>query len=183
METNGKRKTNGKRSTAVILIPSNAHIPEWVQRSRDARISIGRINGGRTVRRLDIDFVQPTFAEKGSVLVRSSGSRYFAPFLGPGVALAINDREGSLILNRHVCPACFENAGRFARKGKEKLKLREEGGYRIYLFECGSCQNQWEVPFPISKPNGNGNGSGHHFDHVMREYTLQHLDSKPQRRG
>lgn len=180
MGANGKRNQSGRSSTATVLIHPDAAFPEWVKRAEGARISLGRINGGRTVRRLDIDFVQLNFAEKGSVVLRSYGHRNFEPFLKQGIALAITDPHGRLVLNHHTCPRCFNLCGEFARIGGKKQK-REEGCVVVWLFECGECRKQWEVPFPAL--NHNGNGNGHHlYRGVILSFTKEHLELKPPRR-
>lgn len=162
-------RSNGKRNTAVILVPVDAAIPRWVRKSGDAKISLGRINGGRTVRRLDIDFAQVNFAEKGSVVIRSSGSRSFLPLLGPGIALAVSDKKGNLVLNAHLCDKCFRNSGRFVRdRSGKKPPPRKQGEYNIYPFFCVRCGNKWEVFFSSLNGNGNGNGSSHHKPKIRR---------------
>lgn len=162
---------------ATVFVRQNARIPVWLENS-GAEISLGHldISPSHLGRRPDIcqvviHLAQVNFGEKGSVVIRHSGSGIFKPLFPSGVVLAVTNPEGKLILNRHLCRACCQNTGRFVRDNKGRKVILAKGVSKdTYQFGCPVCGFLWGVSFP--KPTtGNGNGNSHGHNHREKHQT------------
>lgn len=152
-------------SDATVFVNQGTHIPAWLENS-GAEISLGHLKDvspsslgpGPRICQVVIRFAQVNFHERGSTIIRYSGSERFRRLFPPGVALGVTDREGRLVLNRHFCRVCYENTGWFARDSNHRKVILHKGKEEtIYQFHCFRCGFRWEVPFP----NSNGNGHNH----------------------
>lgn len=166
----------GIRATTVF-VHQTTRIPAWLE-DGGARISLGHLNispehanHGPVICRVVIHSAQVNFGEKGSTVIRQSGSRMFRPLFPSGVVLAVTDPEGELVLNRHLCRACCKNTGRFKRDDDgNRIILAKGTTEETYQFHCPDCGFLWGVSFP--KPtNGNGNGNGNGHVHVAKHQS------------
>jgi len=150
---------------ATVFVHPETHIPAWLEKD-GAKISLGHLDispkhpeGSPPIYRIVIHLAQVNFSERGSAVIRHSGSRMFRPLFPSGAVLAVTNPEGELVLNHHLCRVCCKNTGRFERDNDgRKIILAKGVGEDTYQFGCPACGYLWGVSLP---KNGHGNGHGH----------------------
>ncbi|MEK7181074.1 MAG: hypothetical protein AAB738_01925 [Patescibacteria group bacterium] len=160
-------------STATVFVHQGTPIPAWLENG-GAEISLGhlddvspsRLGPGPIICQVVIHFAQVNFDERGSTVIRHSGSGVFKPLFPSGTVLAVTNPKGELVLNRHLCRLCYKNTGRFERdSNRRKVILCKGEEEAVYQFHCPNCGFRWGVSLPNSNGDGIGNGHSHKSKH------------------